>query len=51
MKKLGFILGIVLIAAVLVGAGVWLGFTHRFMTEAYSVTALDKSLTDASARR
>ena len=50
MKKLGFILGIVLIAAVLVGAGVWLGFAHRFMTEAYSVTALDKSLTDASIK-
>jgi len=48
MKKLGFILGIVLIAGILVVAGVWLGFTHRFMTEAYSVTALDKSLTDAS---
>ena len=50
MKKLGLIFGIVLIAAILVGAGVWLGFTHRFMTEAYSVTALDKSLTDASIK-
>jgi len=48
MKKLGFVFGIVLIAAILVGAGVWIGFAHRFMWEAYSATALDKSLADAS---
>jgi len=48
MKKLAFILGIVLIAAVLVAAGFWLGFAQRFMRDAYSVTVLDKSLSDAS---
>jgi hypothetical protein len=50
MKKFAFILGIVLLAAILVGAGVWIGFAQRFMTEAYSVTALEKSLTDASIK-
>jgi len=50
MKKFAFIFGIVLIAAILVGAGFWLGFAQHFMTEAYSVTALDKSLTDASIK-
>jgi len=48
MKRFAFIFGIVLIAAILVAAGFLLGFGQRFMTDAYSVTALDKSLTDAS---
>ncbi|HWQ90674.1 MAG TPA: hypothetical protein VN673_03300 [Clostridia bacterium] len=50
MRKFAFILGIVLVAAVLVAAGYWLGFGNRSMAEAYSVTALDKALTDASWR-
>ena len=50
MKKFGFILGIVLVAAILVGAGYQLGVVHRFLIDAYSVTALDKSLTDASIK-
>jgi hypothetical protein len=50
MKKFAFIFGIVIIAALLVGGGYWLGFGQRFMTEAYSVTAMDKALTEASAR-
>src|SRR5690242_13045647 len=48
MKKFAFIFGIVLIAAALVAAGYWLGFGQRFMTAAYSSTALDKALIDAS---
>jgi len=48
MKRFAFIFGIILIAAILVAAGFWLGFGQRFMRDAYSVTALDKSLTDAS---
>jgi hypothetical protein len=50
MKKFAFIFGIVLIAVILVAAGYWLGFGQRFMTDAYSATALDKSLIDASIR-
>jgi len=50
MKKFAFIFGIVLVAAILVAAGVWIGFSMRFMRDAYSVTALDKALTDASFR-
>jgi hypothetical protein len=50
MKKFAFILGIVLMAALLVGAGFWLGFGQRSMTEAYSVTALEKSLTEAGIK-
>ena len=48
MKRFAFIFGVVLIAAVLVAAGYWLGFGQRFMVDAYSATALDKSLTDAT---
>ncbi len=48
MKKFAFIVGIVLLASILVAGGFWAGFVHRYMTDAYSVTALDKSLTDAS---
>jgi len=50
MKKFAFIFGVVLIAAVLVAAGYWLGFGQRFMTDAYSSTALDKALADAAIR-
>ena len=50
MKKFAFIFGIVLIAAILVATGFWLGWAQRFMTDAYSVTALDKALVDASIR-
>jgi hypothetical protein len=50
MKKFAFIFGIVIVAAILVAAGYWLGFVQRFMTDAYSVTVLDKSLTDAAIR-
>ena len=50
MKKFAFIFGIVLVAVILVAAGFWLGFAQRFMRDAYSVTALDKTLTDASIR-
>jgi len=48
MKKFAFIFGVVLIAAILVAAGFGLGYMQRFMVGAYSVTALDKSLSDAS---
>jgi hypothetical protein len=50
MKKFAFILGFVLIAAALVTVGWWLGFRERYLTEAYSITTLDKQLTDASVR-
>jgi hypothetical protein len=50
MKKFAFIFGIVLMAALLVGAGFWLGLAQHFITEAYSTTALEKSLTDASIK-
>jgi len=48
MKKFAFIFGVVLLAAILVVAGYWLGSVHGFMRDAFSVTALDKALTDAS---
>jgi hypothetical protein len=48
MKKFAFVVGIVLTAAALVAAGYWLGFGARFMRDAYSVTVLDKTLTEAS---
>ena len=47
MKKFAFIFGIVLMAALLVGAGYWLGFDQRSMTEAYYTTVLEKSLVNA----
>ena len=50
MKKFAFIFGIVLVAAILVAAGYWLGFGQRFMIDAYSSTALDKALGDAAIR-
>jgi hypothetical protein len=50
MKKFAFIFGLVLIAAVLVAAGWWLGFRERYLTEAYSITTLDKQLTDAGVK-
>jgi hypothetical protein len=50
MKRFAFIFGVILIAAILVAAGVWGGFSMRFMRDAYSVTVLDKALTDASIR-
>lgn len=50
MKRFASILGIVLVAALLAAAGFWLGSLNRFMTRAYSTTALDKALTDASIR-
>jgi hypothetical protein len=50
MKRFAFIFGIVLVAAILVAAGYWLGFGQRFMVDAYSTTALDKALVDASIR-
>ena len=48
MKRFAFIFGIALVAAILVGVGVWIGLAHCLMWEAYNVTVLDKSLTDAS---
>lgn len=50
MKRFAFIFGIVVVAAILVAAGVWGGFSLRFMRDAYSITALDKALVDASMR-
>ena len=50
MKKFAFILGLVLIAAALVAAGWWLGFRERYLTEAYTITTLDKQITDASIK-
>ena len=48
MKKFAFIFGIVLIAAMLVVVGYWLGSAHGFMRDLHSSTVLDKALTDAS---
>jgi hypothetical protein len=50
MKKFAFIFGIVLVAALLVGAGYRLGFGQRFIIDAYSSTVIDKSLTDATVK-
>jgi hypothetical protein len=50
MKKLAFVSGILLIGAILVAAGYWLGFGQRFATEMFSITALDNALTAASSR-
>ena len=50
MKKFAFIFGIVLIAAVLVGAGFWLGLAQHFIKQEYYVTELDKSLVAARLR-
>lgn len=50
MKKFAFILGLVLTAAALVAAGWWLGFRERYLTEAYTITTLDKQITDASIK-
>jgi hypothetical protein len=44
MKRFAFIFGLVLIAAALVSAGWWLGFRERYLTEAYSITTLDKQI-------
>jgi hypothetical protein len=48
MKKFAFIFGVVLLAAILVAAGYWLGFGARFMRDAFSSTVLDRTLTEAS---
>ena len=48
MKKLAFIVGIVLLAAILVVVGYWVGSAHGFMRDLYSSTVLDRALTDAS---
>ncbi|MEK7708027.1 MAG: hypothetical protein AAB380_08545 [Verrucomicrobiota bacterium] len=50
MKKFAFIFGLVLLAAILVAAGFWFGFSQRFMTDAWSSTVVDKSLTDATVK-
>jgi hypothetical protein len=50
MKKLAFILGIVLMAGALVAVGWWLGFRQRYLTEAYAISTVDKHLTDASVK-
>ena len=50
MKKLALILGTVLIGAILVVAGFWLGYSQRFLAGAYSVTAMDRALTEAALR-
>lgn len=50
MKKFAYVFGLVLLTAVLVAAGYWLGFAQRFMTDAYSITVIDKSLTDATVK-
>ena len=50
MKNFALILGLVLIAAALVTAGWWLGFRQRYLTEAYTITTLDKQITDASIK-
>jgi hypothetical protein len=47
MKKFASILGLILIAAALVATGWWLGFSHRYFSDAYAITALDKHIGDA----
>jgi hypothetical protein len=49
MKKFAFIFGILLVGAILVATGYWLGFGQRFVTDAYSVSVVDQSLANASA--
>ena len=48
MKKFGFIIGIVLVAAILVAVGYWLGFGQRFMADAYAIPVVDKHVTEAA---
>jgi hypothetical protein len=48
MKKFTFIVGIVLVAAVLVAVGWFLGAQTRVLTQMLSVQMLDKSLTDTA---
>ena len=50
MKTFGLALGGIIIAAALVVGGWWMGFGHRVLTEAYSISAIDKALTDASVK-
>ena len=50
MKKLGIATGVILLAGILVATGWYIGFGHRFLTEAYAITAVDKDLTDASQK-
>lgn len=50
MKKFGFILGLLLVAAGLVASGWWLGLRQRVLTEAYAIPAVDKHLTEASVK-
>jgi hypothetical protein len=50
VKTFGLALGGIIIAATLVLGGWRMGFSHRVLTEAYSITAIDKALTDASVK-
>jgi len=50
MKTLAFGIAILMVAAVLVFFGYWLGTQHRMLTELYSIPTVDKALTDASLK-
>lgn len=50
MKKFAFILGLLVVANILVAGGWWLGFRQRVLTEAYTITTIDKHLTEASVK-
>ena len=50
MKKFLFILGILVMAAGLIGAGWYIGIRDRVLTSAYAITTLDKHLTDAAGK-
>ena len=50
MKKLAFILGILILAAAVLLVGYWFGAEHRMLSELYSIPMIDKALTDAGTR-
>lgn len=50
MKKFGFILGVVLLAAVLVAGGWILGLQQRVLTEAVAIPTVDRHITEAMVK-
>jgi hypothetical protein len=50
MKKFAFIIGIILVAAVLITIGWVFGFQERFYTDSLAITTLDKQLSDAAMK-
>lgn len=50
MKKLGLILGVVILTAGLVVGGWFLGLQQRVLTEAYAIPTVDKHITEAMVK-